>query len=97
MTKPIIKQVNKHGVVHWEVTHQGMTRFFLHDWKAKWHYESLLRYHRSRSAPRDTSNDVTYGLPEQFGLMPALLSHGNTQTHQCFLVIAAFDLSNCSL
>ena len=58
MTKPIIKQVNKHGVVHWEVTHQGMTRFFLHDWKAKWHYESLLRYHRSRSAPRDTSNDA---------------------------------------
>ncbi len=48
MTKPIIKQVNKYGVSHWEVTHQGITRFFLYDWKAKWHYEQCVRLYRSK-------------------------------------------------
>jgi hypothetical protein len=48
MTKPIIKQVNTNGVIHWEVTHAGMTRLFLHDWKARWYYEACMRYYRTK-------------------------------------------------
>ena len=58
MTKPTIKEISRNGVRYWEVTHQGMTRLFKHDWKAKWHYESLLRYHRSTSTPIDASKDA---------------------------------------
>ena len=38
--KPTIKQVNKDGLMLWEVSHGGMTRYFKHDWQANWHYES---------------------------------------------------------
>jgi hypothetical protein len=46
--KPTIKQVNKDGTLLWEVSHGGMTRYFKHDWQAKWHYESCVRLYRSR-------------------------------------------------
>ena len=46
--KPTIKQVNKDGLMLWEVSHNGMTRYFKHDWQANWHYESAVRLYRSR-------------------------------------------------
>jgi hypothetical protein len=46
--KPTIKQVNKDGLMLWEVSHGGMTRYFKHDWQANWHYESCVRLYRSR-------------------------------------------------
>ena len=46
--KPTIKQVEKDGLLLWEVSHMGMTRYFKQDWKAKWHYESCLRYYRTK-------------------------------------------------
>ena len=46
--KPTIKQVEKDGLLLWEVSHMGMTRYFKQDWKAKWHYESCVRYYRTK-------------------------------------------------
>ena len=46
--KPTIKQVEKDGLLLWEVSHCGMTRYFKHDWQANWHYESCIRLYRSR-------------------------------------------------
>ena len=46
--KPTIKQVNKDGLMLWEVSHGGMTRYFKHDWQANWPYESCVRLYRSR-------------------------------------------------
>ena len=40
MTKPTIKQVQQDGLPVWEVSHGGIVRYFKHDWKAKWFYES---------------------------------------------------------
>ena len=48
MTKPTIKQVQQDGLLVWEVSHAGMTRYFKHDWKAKWFYESCVRYYRTK-------------------------------------------------
>ena len=48
MTKPIIEQVNTHGVVHWVVTQGGTVRHFQHDWKARWYYEACMRYYRTK-------------------------------------------------
>ena len=48
MTKPTIKQVQQDGLLVWEVSHGGTVRYFKHDWKAKWFYESCVRLHRSR-------------------------------------------------
>ena len=48
MSKPTIKQVEKDGLLLWEVSHMGMARYFKHDWKAKWHYESCVRYYRTK-------------------------------------------------
>lgn len=46
--KPTMKQVEKDGLLLWEVSHGGMTRYFKHDWQASWHYESCIRLYRSR-------------------------------------------------
>tara|TARA_A100001201_G_scaffold75418_1_gene68223 strand:- start:111 stop:272 length:162 start_codon:yes stop_codon:yes gene_type:complete len=46
--KPTIKQVSKDGLMLWEVSYGGMTRYFKHDWQANWHYESAVRLYRSR-------------------------------------------------
>ena len=46
--RPTMKQVEKDGLLLWEVSHCGMVRFFKHDWQAKWHYESCVRLYRSR-------------------------------------------------
>lgn len=46
--KPTIKQVEKDGLLLWEVSHMGMTRYFQHDWKAHWYYESCIRYYRTK-------------------------------------------------
>ena len=48
MSRPTIKQVKKDGLLLWEVSHMGMARYFKHDWKAKWHYESCVRYYRTK-------------------------------------------------
>ena len=48
MTKPTIKQVQQDGLPVWEVTHGGTVRYFKHDWKAKWFYESCVRYYRTK-------------------------------------------------
>jgi|TARA_B100000085_G_scaffold136483_1_gene124346 hypothetical protein len=48
MSRPTLKQVEKDGQLLWEVSHGGMVRYFKHDWQAKWHYESVVRLHRSR-------------------------------------------------
>jgi len=46
--KPTIKQVEKDGLLLWEVSHAGMVREFKFDWQAKHHYESCVRLYRSR-------------------------------------------------
>jgi hypothetical protein len=46
--KPTMKQVEKDGLLLWEVSHGGMVRYFKHDWQASWHYESCIRLYRSR-------------------------------------------------
>ena len=46
--RPIMKQVEKDGLLLWEVSHCGMVRYFKHDWQAKWHFESCVRLYRSR-------------------------------------------------
>ena len=48
MSRPTIKQVSKDGLMLWEVSHGGMTRYFKYDWQANWHYESCVRLYRSR-------------------------------------------------
>ena len=46
--KPTIKQVNKDGLMLWEVSHGGMARYFKYDWQANFHYEAAVRLYRSR-------------------------------------------------
>ena len=46
--RPTMKQVEKDGLLLWEVSHCGMVRYFKHDWQAQWHYESCVRLYRSR-------------------------------------------------
>jgi hypothetical protein len=46
--RPTMKQVEKDGLLLWEVSHGGIVRFFKHDWQAKWHFESCVRLYRSR-------------------------------------------------
>ncbi len=46
--RPTMKQVEKDGLLLWEVSHGGMTRYFKHDWQAKGHFESFVRLYRSR-------------------------------------------------
>ena len=48
MSKPTMKQVEKDGLLVWEVSHGGMVRYFKHDWQANWHYEQCIRLYRSR-------------------------------------------------
>ena len=48
MTKPTIKQVQQEGLLVWEVSHGGTVRYFKHDWKARWFYESCVRYYRTK-------------------------------------------------
>ncbi len=48
MTKPTIKQVQQNGLLVWEVSHGGTVRYFKHDWKARWFYESCVRYYRTK-------------------------------------------------
>ena len=48
MLKPTMQQVEKDGLLIWEVSHAGMVRFFRYDWQAQWHYESCIRLYRSR-------------------------------------------------
>ena len=48
MTKPTIKQVQQDGLLVWEVSHGGTVRYFKHDWKARWFYESCMRYYRTK-------------------------------------------------
>ena len=48
MSKPTMKQVEKDGLLLWEVSHCGMVRYFKHDWQANWHFESCVRLYRSR-------------------------------------------------
>ena len=48
MTKPTIKQVQQDGLLVWEVSHGGTVRYFKYDWKAKWFYESCVRYYRTK-------------------------------------------------
>ena len=46
--RPTMKQVEKDGLLLWEVSHGGIVRYFKHDWQAKWHFESCVRLYRSR-------------------------------------------------
>jgi len=48
LMRPTMKQVEKDGLLLWEVSHCGMVRYFKHDWQAKWHFESCVRLYRSR-------------------------------------------------
>tara|TARA_R100001480_G_scaffold65860_1_gene77668 strand:- start:43 stop:249 length:207 start_codon:yes stop_codon:yes gene_type:complete len=48
MAKPAMKQVEKDGLLLWEVSHGGMVRQFREDWRARWHYEQCIRLYRSR-------------------------------------------------
>ena len=48
MSKPTMKQVEKDGLLVWEVTQGGMVRQFKEDWKARYHFESALRYYRTK-------------------------------------------------
>tara|TARA_R100000900_G_scaffold81243_1_gene63839 strand:+ start:149 stop:313 length:165 start_codon:yes stop_codon:yes gene_type:complete len=49
MAKPVIQQVNHKGVLLWEVSYAGMTRYFRRDWQARWHFESCIRLHRTKT------------------------------------------------
>ncbi len=46
--KPTIKQVEKDGLVLWELCVGGTVRYFREDWKARYHFESALRYYRTK-------------------------------------------------
>ena len=46
--RPTMKQVEKDGLLLWEVSHGGMVRYFREDWKARYHFESALRYYRTK-------------------------------------------------
>tara|TARA_B100000925_G_scaffold281668_1_gene253668 strand:- start:227 stop:433 length:207 start_codon:yes stop_codon:yes gene_type:complete len=48
MAKPAMKQIEKDGLLLWEVSHGGMVRQFREDWRARWHYEQCIRLYRSR-------------------------------------------------
>lgn len=48
MSKPTLKQVEKDGMLLWEVSHGGMARYFKYDWQANFHYEAAVRLYRSR-------------------------------------------------
>jgi len=48
MSKPTMKQVEKDGLLLWEVTQGGTVRQFQQDWKARWYYESCIRYYRTK-------------------------------------------------
>jgi hypothetical protein len=52
MSKPTIEQVEKDGVTLWRVTQGGTVRQFKHDWKARWYYESCVRYYRTKVVGR---------------------------------------------
>ena len=46
--KPTIEQVEKDGMTLWSVTQGGTVRYFQLDWKARWYYESCVRYYRTK-------------------------------------------------
>ena len=48
MSKPTIEQVEKDGMTLWSVTQGGTVRYFQQDWKARWYYESCVRYYRTK-------------------------------------------------
>ena len=48
MPKPTIEQVEKDGMTLWSVTQGGTVRYFQQDWKARWYYESCIRYYRTK-------------------------------------------------
>ncbi len=48
MSKPTIEQVEKDGMTLWEVCQGGTVRQFKQDWKARWYYESCVRYYRTK-------------------------------------------------
>ena len=48
MSKPTMKQVEKDGLLVWEVSHGGMVRYFREDWRARWHYEQCIRLSRTK-------------------------------------------------
>ena len=48
MSKPTLKQVEKDGLLLWEVSYGGMARYFKYDWQANFHYEAAVRLYRSR-------------------------------------------------
>ena len=48
MSKPTIAQVEKNGMTLWEVCQGGTVRHFKQDWKARWYYESCVRYYRTK-------------------------------------------------
>tara|TARA_A100001201_G_scaffold59581_1_gene57043 strand:+ start:3695 stop:3859 length:165 start_codon:yes stop_codon:yes gene_type:complete len=48
MSKPTIEQVEKDGMTLWSVTQGGTVRYFQQDWKARWYYESCIRYYRTK-------------------------------------------------
>ena len=50
MEPPKMQKVNHRGTEQWEIQYAGMTRYFTHDWKAKWHYEYCLRLYRSKTS-----------------------------------------------
>ena len=50
MSKPTMKQVEKDGLLLWQVSHGGMVRFFREDWKARgiMNRASGFRYYRTK-------------------------------------------------
>ena len=48
MSKPTMKQVEKDGLLLWQVTQGGTVREFQQDWKARRYYESCIRYYRTK-------------------------------------------------
>ena len=46
--KPTMKQVEKDGLLLWELCVGGTVRYFREDWKARYHFESALRYYRTK-------------------------------------------------
>tara|TARA_R100000734_G_scaffold182_5_gene239 strand:+ start:118 stop:324 length:207 start_codon:yes stop_codon:yes gene_type:complete len=49
MATPAMKQVEKDGLLLWEVSYSGMVRYFRFDWQARHHFESCIRLHRARN------------------------------------------------
>jgi len=49
MAKPAMKQVEKDGLLLWEVSYSGMVRYFRFDWQARHHFESCIRLHRTKT------------------------------------------------